>query len=108
MSTRAQYVALRLPGTDTPTERFIVHAACSLAIHTVTVGGPGWLHVTYLLRRDRGESLRLRLLNAKAFRFPLLPAQRDPIHFLAEQPVKTPELLVHFSSSYVRHYPISF
>lgn len=29
--------------------------------------GPRWLHVTYLLRRDRGECLPLRLLTRKPF-----------------------------------------
>lgn len=82
-------------------------------IHAVTVSGPRWLHVTYLPRRDRGENLPLRLLTRKPFVSPerrnSTCLQGDPIHFLAEQPVKTPELLVRFSfSSFVRHYPISF
>ena len=47
MSTLARCVAFKLLDTDTTTNRFIVHIACSLAIHAVTIGGPRWLRVTY-------------------------------------------------------------
>lgn len=103
---RARYVAFRLPGTNMSTDRFIVHAACSLAIHAVTVGGPRWLHVTsYLLKRDRGESFRLLTRKPFVCHFSCSTRPRCyPIYFLAEHPVKMSELF----SFFVRHYPISF
>lgn len=81
MSTRTRYVAFRLPGTDTPTDRFIVPAACSLAIRVVTVGGPRWSRVTYLLRRDRGECLPPRLLTRKPFVFHFFRSIRSDLFF---------------------------
>lgn len=94
---RARYVAFRLPGTNMSTDRFIVHAACSLAIHAVSVGGPRWLHVT--LSTETWSRKELSPFNAKTFRLPLLlldsPALLSDL-FFSRTSRKESELLVRF------------